>query len=253
MPILAVSLPGVFIGLAGVMLLAGMAALWQSLRTAFGGGPRQDLDVGGAVDHERAALLEEKKTLLRAIKDIQFEREVGKISEEDFARLDKAYRRRAKEVLRQLDQDLGEFLTKAERLVADAMGDDRGRRRKKRKKRKRGKGRREKRREPLGLTCPSCGADNDLDAIFCKECAARVAPVECASCGTENDPDARFCKSCAASLSDGEGGAASAEAAGEAAAEQTPEEVSGEGTKAGSRDADEEFSGGGSDAKDEEE
>lgn len=203
--IYAQSLPGVFIGLAGVMLLAAMAALWQSLRSAFGGGPAETLG-GGDAEGERAALLSEKKTLLRAIKDIQFEREVGKISDEDFARLDRAYRRRAKEVLRLLDQDLGEYLTEAERLVADAMGEseDKTKRRKKAKAKAKAKGRRKKKPAPkkAQLECPSCGAKNDLDAVFCKECATRLAPVECPSCGAENDPDAKFCKECATPLAD---------------------------------------------------
>ena len=200
------SLPGVFIGLAGVMLFLGMAALWQSLRSVFGGGPRGADSGGGALD-ERSALLDEKKTLLRAIKDIQYEREVGKIAEEDFNRLDKAYRQRAKQVLKLLDQDLGEFLTKAERLVADAMGEQetgafrtgKVKRRKDQspgKSSKKGK-RRRKPVKPKGLTCSGCGAVNAEDAIFCKECATRVAPIKCDACGTLNDPDAKFCKSCA--------------------------------------------------------
>lgn len=200
MPVFAQSIPAVFIGLAGVMLLAAMAALWQSLRSAFGGGPGETLG-GGDAEGERMALLAEKKTLLRAIKDIQFEREVGKISDEDFARLDRAYRRRAKEVLKLLDQDLGEFLSEAEKLVAGAMGDDatKTKRRKKAKSKGETKRRPKKKREPQ-LECPECGADNALDATFCKECGARVAPVECPSCGVHNDPDAKFCKACAKSL-----------------------------------------------------
>ncbi len=226
MPVLAFSLPGVFIGLAGVMLLLAMAALWQSLRSAFGGGPPQQGLAGGPLD-ERSALLEEKKTLLRAIKDIQFEREVGKISDEDFQRLDKAYRRRAKEVLRLLDQDLGEFLGEAERMIADAMGEESGdayrggavKRRKKTGKaasarkgapRKRAKGRAASADDRI--ECPSCGAKNAADAVFCKECAARVAPIECAACGATNDADARFCKACAKSLGDEEPAAAGAAA-----------------------------------------
>lgn len=192
------SLPALFMALAAVMLVLGLAAFWQSLRAVFGGGPEADAATGGVLP-ERTALLEEKQTLLRAIKDIAFEREVGKISEEDFARLDRAYRRRAKEVLKQLDQDLDPFIAQAERLVAVELGEAEAEARKKRGKR--GKGRKKK---PRAQACPACGTSNDLDAEHCKECGARLAPVECPSCGTENDPDAKFCKRCATSLgSDG--------------------------------------------------
>ena len=87
----------------GAAILAGFAALWQSLRTSFGGGPRS-LSGGDSGLPERQGLLAEKNTLLRAIKDIAFERELGKISEEDFVRLDRAYRVRAKRVLSLLDR-----------------------------------------------------------------------------------------------------------------------------------------------------
>lgn len=202
------SLPAVFIALAAVMLMLALAALWQSLRGVFGGGPEAYAVTGGGLP-ERAALLEEKQTLLRAIKDIAFEREVGKISDEDFTRLDRAYRKRAKEVLRRLDQDLDPFLEKAERLVALELGEEddgpyrRGQTKRKKRRGKKGAGKRKK--KPLTQECPSCGTANDLDAEHCKECGARLAPVECPNCGTENDPDAKFCKSCATSLQ-GDGG-----------------------------------------------
>ncbi|MGE0791685.1 MAG: zinc ribbon domain-containing protein [Sandaracinaceae bacterium] len=194
---MAFSLPAVFIGLAGVMLVAAMAALFESLRTAFGGGGGLTAIDSDAVG-ERAALLEEKNTLLRAIKDIQFEREVGKISKEDFDRLDVAYRRRAKEVLRLLDQDLGTFLSKAEAMVESAAGVPASA--KPAPKKKKGETKKDEPRERT-IACPSCEAENAVDATFCKKCAARLAPLECPKCGTENDPDAKFCKSCATDLS----------------------------------------------------
>jgi len=206
-------LPAVFMALAGVTIVLGLAALWQSLRTAFGGGP--EAFAGGDVGlPERAALLAEKQTLLRAIKDIAFEKELGKISEEDFVRLDKAYRRRAKRVLHLLDQDIEPFLLKAEAEIADAMSEDedRGPYRRggsvKRKKKSKGvavaKGKTKPApkpvEEPFKLVCPVCAMRNDADALHCKDCAARIAPVACPRCDTHNDPDAKFCKSCAEPL-----------------------------------------------------
>lgn len=111
------SLPAFFMALAAVMAMLALAALFQSLRVAFG-------DREGTVGLRtslpgRAALIDEKNVLLRAIKDIAYEREVGKLSEADHARLDRAYRLRAKEVLRRLDEDLAPYLAKAERMIAD--------------------------------------------------------------------------------------------------------------------------------------
>ncbi|HJL19098.1 MAG TPA: zinc ribbon domain-containing protein [Sandaracinaceae bacterium LLY-WYZ-13_1] len=193
------SLPALFIALAAVMLMLGLAAMWQSLRAVFGGGP-EALGPSAGERPERTALLEEKATLLRAIKDISFEREVGKISEEDFARLDRAYRRRAKEVLRRLDEDLAPFVKRAERLVARELGE--APKKKRKSKRGRKKGAKAKKKAWPTQACPACGTDNDLDAEHCKECGARLAVRVCSGCGTENDPDAKFCKSCATSLVD---------------------------------------------------
>lgn len=192
-------LPALFIGLSSVMLLLALGALWQSVRTAFGGGTTFDPQADPLLP-ERQQLLEEKATLLRALKDIQFEREVGKISQEDFDRLNRAYRRRAKEVLQALDQDIHPYVERARRMVAKELDeqeagpyrDAHGAPKKKRA---------EKKPAP-GLTCPHCGVANDDDATWCKACGERVAPVECAACGTVNDADASFCKSCAAPLSD---------------------------------------------------
>ena len=213
-------LPALFIALSSVAIVLGLAALWQSLRVAFGGGPDNLVGADGGLP-ERTALLAEKKTLLRAIKDIAFEKELGKISDEDFARLDRAYRRRAKRVLQLLDQDIEPFLERAAHEVAEAMGEeaDRGpyreggrvRRRKAKKKgaAKKSKARPKKRKprrraapveEAEPIECPQCATPNDADAVHCKECAARIAPVECPRCETENDPDSKYCKSCAEPL-----------------------------------------------------
>ena len=52
--------------------------------------------------------------------------------------------------------------------------------------------------------CPKCGRDNRDDATMCRECGARLDPVEekitCPICGTENLSDAKFCDKCGKQL-----------------------------------------------------
>jgi hypothetical protein len=55
--------------------------------------------------------------VLRSIKDLEFERDVGKLSEEDFQRLSTELRGRAKAILRQLDDELREHRAKAKQLL----------------------------------------------------------------------------------------------------------------------------------------
>lgn len=182
------SLPAFFVLVAAIMFLLALAALFQSLRTALGD-PTADVGLRATLP-ERAALIDEKNALLRAIKDIAYEHAVGKLSDADFERLDRAYRHRAKEVLRKLDEDLAPYLERAEKIVEARLEGSSG-----------GKG---KKRKKLGARrdCPSCGTSNAGDAVHCKECGARIEPRACPACGTENDADAKFCKKCATPLAE---------------------------------------------------
>ena len=115
-------LPLLFMVLASIALLLALIALWSSLRTALaaagGEGAGESLEANELPD--RAALIDEKKSLLRAIKDLEYEHAVGKIAAEDFERLNHAYRVRAKEVLTLLEQDLIPYQARAEALLAKA-------------------------------------------------------------------------------------------------------------------------------------
>lgn len=115
-----ISLPTLFLVFVATTLVGALVAFWNSLRAAFGGGP--GVLVATARDlPDHAALVEEKSSLLRAIKDLEYEHAVGKIGEADFTRLDGAYRARAKQVLSQLDRDVKPLYEEAERLIADRI------------------------------------------------------------------------------------------------------------------------------------
>ncbi len=111
------ALPAIFLGVAGTMLVLGLVAMFRSFRAAFAVGGIEDA-VPTLPAPDRGALEEEKKSILRAIKDLEYEHEVGKISDDDHARLMSAYRARAKSVLAELERDLGPHLEAAEALVA---------------------------------------------------------------------------------------------------------------------------------------
>ena len=100
------ALPMFFIALAALALLLTMLWLWQSLRLAFVH-VMTDEPPTAAVSVERSALLAEKKALLLALKDLEAERDSGKLSQEDFVELNDQYRTRARTALRQLDAMLG--------------------------------------------------------------------------------------------------------------------------------------------------
>src|SRR5262245_55702449 len=89
--------------LAGGALLAVIAVLWASIRTLVGETPLSGADAY-ALGAPRAEE-EQKRAVLRALKDLEFERSVGKISDEDYAVLTAKYRGEAKRLLRVLEEE----------------------------------------------------------------------------------------------------------------------------------------------------
>lgn len=63
----------------------------------------------GAGIGSKAELREEKQRVLRAIKELEFDHAMGKLSDEDFKQVGDGYRLRAIEVLRALDDGNGEL------------------------------------------------------------------------------------------------------------------------------------------------
>jgi flagellar biosynthesis/type III secretory pathway M-ring protein FliF/YscJ len=109
-------LPIAFIALAALTLLVSIAFVWRALRVLFGGEAQSDLAQSEAM-RRRAELLDEKDAVLRSLKDLEFEKQVGKISDDDFKRLDAEFRTRARRILKLLDDDLKEHRDKARALV----------------------------------------------------------------------------------------------------------------------------------------
>ena len=114
-------------------------------------------------DRGRAALEREKTLVLRSIKELEFDRGMGKVSEKDFAEMSARLRARAARLMRQLDagslyreqieKDVEKRLAKAK--VGRAMSGP-------------------PESPPPSHACASCDAINDPDAKFCKNCGARL-------------------------------------------------------------------------------
>ncbi len=143
--------------LAGCALLLGLGAFWSSLSSITGDAPLDRADVLALA--APAAELERKQSVLRALRDLEFELSVGKISRPDFDHLSAQYRHEAKELLRQIEVSSARSHERAEALV------------KLRQKP-------EPHHEPVApqgpLDCPDCKSPNDHDAVFCKKCGKRL-------------------------------------------------------------------------------
>jgi hypothetical protein len=229
--VLLVIVSGVFIGASTAILVAAAGALisviavfWASLRTLLGETPLSGADayVFGAPPKAEE---EQKRAVLRALKDIEFERNVGKISEDDYKELVAKYRAEAKRLLQSLDEKAAPGRERAEVLVlkklrqagladastaaevADETNPD------------------ETNSDEVVADKPESvepSVDGAVEAVamivatkppvkkkkakkkakpaFEPDAAAEVRA--CSKCGTSNDADARFCKKCGASMAE---------------------------------------------------
>jgi hypothetical protein len=102
--------PQVFLCLGWLSIVAAGRLLW--IAAMRGGSELDDLpDAIEPVTETRVGELErEKKALLKAIKEVEFDRELGKMSNEDADEIVRVYRARAIEILKLLDGSADELV-----------------------------------------------------------------------------------------------------------------------------------------------
>lgn len=142
---------------------AGIAALCFYRMLAPLVAPHADLDRQPISERMRADLEREKALTLRSIKELEFDRAMGKVSPHDFDDMAGRLRARALGIMKQLDAGSTAYRDLIEKELAAR----------------------------LGRTAPQAGTP--------RVTPTRLAAGMCA-CGTRNDPDARFCKSCGSKL-----------------------------------------------------
>ena len=110
---------------------------------------------------------------LRALKEIEFDRATGKLSDSDYEALKAKYTAEALAALR-----TGNETRETGNVMAPSFPDSR----------------------VPNPVCPTHGPRPESDAQFCSECGSRLAsaPGFCSRCGTSLERDARYCHSCGA-------------------------------------------------------
>lgn len=169
-------------------LLGVIAILWGSLRILSGDAPLspelEELDMRS--QNTGDALTSRKKMLLRALKDLDNEKAIGKLEADDYEPIAAQYRAELKVVLAKIDEQLAPNRALAEAAAQDYLA-----------KAGIGAG---YRNQPSGalegdapleqtkpspkvepvvedrIDCPKCHAKNERDAKFCKECATKLSP-----------------------------------------------------------------------------
>jgi hypothetical protein len=157
--------------LVGVLMAAAALVGMTALRTIVPLVSPEDDRTVMIGQRTRAALEREKLLTLRAIKELEFDRAMGKLSEEDFREMAGRLRARAASLIRQLDAGAG-YRAQIERdLERKLAGGAKG-----------------------------SAESSTANALAERTSAKASAERECASCATLNDPDAKFCKGCGVKL-----------------------------------------------------
>ena len=117
---------------------------------------RKEDDVKPVLSSRSRAMLERDKALvLRAIKELEFDRAMGKMSAADFDEMANRLRARAISLIKALDAPSPDYRVRVEEELASrvSLADA----------------------NAAAGVC-ACGTKNDIDARFCKACGTRLAP-----------------------------------------------------------------------------
>jgi hypothetical protein len=114
---------------------------------------------------------------LAALKELEFDRATGKLSDTDYAFLNARYTKEAVAALRadeaaSAGSDIEAMIAARARALAGGAP-----------------------------ACPTCGPRPEADAIFCSSCGTRIDGMhDCARCGAAIPPGGRFCEQCGTSV-----------------------------------------------------
>ncbi len=144
--------------LSGIVLFTAILLLWTSLRELSSDLEPSQPDPIDAPGFDgplfEGPLFDRKRQLLKQLKDLEQEHELGRTSDIDYAELARGKRQELSSVLSEIDDWIGPYRERAEELVRQANT----------------------RVAPAdGRVCPLCSTKNDADARFCKACGKETS------------------------------------------------------------------------------
>jgi hypothetical protein len=162
-----------------VVMLAAFTAVGWPLVTNSGGARRESSVVSPWDD-----LIDQRDAAYRGIKELDFEYQLGNLSESDYRRLRQRYRTEAATTLRSLDAATGggggapavDPAASAGTAPSDSIQAE--------------------------LPCPSCGKSTEAGDRYCWGCGEQLGR-QCANCGGLVQARHQFCGSCGAHLEAG--------------------------------------------------
>lgn len=147
--------------------------------------------MAASASEELAELLARRDATFQALRDLNFDRQVGKVTAEDFVVFEANLKAAAAEALAALDAWEAAADRKLDAMLERAIAARRA-------------------AMASGRTCPACGRPAAAEDKFCAGCGAALPAVEpkpapatgqlCPKCGRPAGPTDRFCGGCGAAL-----------------------------------------------------
>ncbi len=170
--------PAVVLWLAFVALASAVLFFWETLRVVFDPNAPGDEAAIGDEEGLPAELETRKRAALRALRDLEFERAIHRLSEEDYKALEQKYRAEARAAMRALDADLGDWLTRADAMLAKVEAPTAAKTEAPVEAPKPTSEATPPVADTAKAACPKCETANDTDAVFCKKCGTKLAAGE---------------------------------------------------------------------------
>jgi hypothetical protein len=171
----------VTITIALIIVVAVVIVAWPFFN------PAHDPDVLflGAADPTLEGLVVQRDATYTAIKDLDFDREMGKLSDADYSSMRSKLETKAVAVLRELDALKGS----GTRTRDIGSGDEVIEREVQRLRRS---------APATGAKCPKCGTAHAAGDAFCAKCGTTLRGARCPNCGTRAAVGDKFCARCGA-------------------------------------------------------
>ncbi|MBI4330080.1 MAG: zinc ribbon domain-containing protein [Chloroflexi bacterium] len=161
-------------------------------------GARQEGEADGGVAPELEA---QKAATYSAIKELQFDYELGNLSPSDHKELEDKYKVKAAQILKSIDEVKGEApMDDIEKEIARKR---RGGRESAEDEIERQVALRRGKAAPAAaaatLECHQCGKPQRPGAKFCSACGVSLS-LSCPGCGAAHSPEDKFCSECGAAV-----------------------------------------------------
>ena len=146
----------------------------------------EELDVAfvGLSDPVIENLVTQRDATYSAIKDLENDHTMGKLSDGDYRSLRAKYETKAVAILQELDglggsKSNGKAIANDESIESEIA-------------------RLRRASANTSLNCPKCGTPHIADDVFCAKCGSSLRGVRCPSCGKRGALGGKFCSKCGA-------------------------------------------------------